>query len=207
MPALAGQVREPEARSGQVFADLLGGGLLVWGIVRGSWSGLALAAAGGLLLSRGLTSVRSEPIQAEPSAGHDLVLPEGPDEDLVAGAPALLAPPQAFGHPANEAPLTEAEQAVARTRAYRHALERGGGRLPPYDAERAVDDFRRAAGEVVQERAALQRFLAAIELDVDRALIDDGASLPDRTERPALSSPLSEGGARGEASCFANWSV
>lgn len=48
--------------------------------------------------------------------------------------------------------FTAEEYTQAQLRAYWHALERGGGTLPPYDPGRALDDFHRAVSEVMAGR-------------------------------------------------------
>jgi len=49
-------------------------------------------------------------------------------------------------------PLTEVEHARVKVRAYFLAMNRGGGKLPPYDHAQAVGDFWKAAGEVIAAR-------------------------------------------------------
>jgi hypothetical protein len=63
-------------------------------------------------------------------------------------------PVQDAGAVQRDAALTTEEHAEARRRAYFFALERGGGRLPPYDPGRAHDDFCRAAGQVIAARTS-----------------------------------------------------
>jgi hypothetical protein len=154
-----------------VFGGL---GLLACGLLRRSWSGLALAAAGGFLLSRGLARperpVRREhavPFEdgaavAEPEAVPFIVPPqeESSDAQVTESEPvsAVLAPPVPSPWRNEEevrsAALTEEEHALARVAAYYHALHRGGGFLPPFDPWQADADFRRGAAEVIARREA-----------------------------------------------------
>jgi hypothetical protein len=48
--------------------------------------------------------------------------------------------------------LTPAERAEVERMAYHYALQRGGGRLPPFDHALADEDFRRAAADVMGRR-------------------------------------------------------
>ncbi|MBV9124067.1 MAG: hypothetical protein JO112_11970 [Planctomycetes bacterium] len=162
--------------TGQAAQALAGGGLLTWGLLRGSWSGLALTAVGGLLVWHALTrregkttpserlllGVRTSPRKAEnakadrdlwPQAGRGKPVPQAEEK-----AVALVEVQQGSARtsvritpwPTEE--LTPEEHAEARVLAYFHALERGGGSLPPYDSGAAAGDFRRAAGEVLAQR-------------------------------------------------------
>jgi hypothetical protein len=45
--------------------------------------------------------------------------------------------------------LSDEEHARATEGAFLYALQRGRGNLPPYEHERARDDFARAAGDVL----------------------------------------------------------
>jgi hypothetical protein len=148
MPVLAGQEREPRTRSPEAAVGLLTAGLLIWGLGRRPWFGLTLAAAGSLWLYHGLTSPRRAPIPTNPD--WQPAFP-GPDEEETrfAVAPSAVLE-QSFGVP--DLPLTAEEHGEARVRAYYHALNRGGGQLPVFDAEQAIGDFCRAAGEVIELR-------------------------------------------------------
>ena len=156
---------------GQVVSVLGGWGLVVGGLLYGSWPGGAAAALGGLLLYRGLTrsgyarrgaAVRPDPAPAAEEArgapppaavlaSEEPVSPAGEPEP----APVVLVPPtdsQATASPAGGEALTPEEQ--ARVRAYFYALERGGGVLPVFDRARAEADYWRALAEVRAARAA-----------------------------------------------------
>jgi len=139
--------------------------------MRRSWSGLALATLGGCLVYRGLRRAADgagaptpqfphvppprteEPLSREaPAAERDdqppaRTPPASPDEALRSEPDLQTAVP-----PLEDGPLTAQEQGEAEVIAYFHALERGGGQLPPYDPWRAVEDFCRAAGEVMRRR-------------------------------------------------------
>ena len=51
--------------------------------------------------------------------------------------------------------LTERENQLARELAYFKALERGNGELPEYDADSSVNDFAKAAEQIVSRRIQL----------------------------------------------------
>src|ERR1700736_2423229 len=80
---------EPHASGAGLVQLLCGGGLIVYGLLRGSWPGLTLAAVGGFLVYRGLSSPPVAPVDQCP-------LP--PQDDLRAGpggarTPSVLLPP------------------------------------------------------------------------------------------------------------------
>jgi hypothetical protein len=144
----------PESRApGAGFPQFLcGGGLIVYGLLRGSWPGLMLAAAGGFLFYKGLTASPVAPMDRGPlpkdklqaGAGRarspSVVLPPvesetrlGQDLEKAADSTAPSPPPISPG-PAlvRGEELTTEEHAEAEVGAYYHALHRGGGLLPPY---------------------------------------------------------------------------
>jgi len=67
------------------------------------------------------------------------------DERIVLGHPAPIQFRKNLG-------LTPAEHRRAQELAYQYAIERGGGIIPPYDLARVVEDFCRAAGEIIRQR-------------------------------------------------------
>jgi len=163
----------PEERPGlpswQSLSVLGGCGLLVWGTLRGSWSGLALAALGGWLVYRGLS--RSE----EQDTPHEIPEANEPATDLleqqttplsVRAAPQPTLVEEALVTSAADVEmctvvaitldqveeLTPEEHELARTTAYYFALERGGGNLPGYEYYRAMEDFCRAAAQILASR-------------------------------------------------------
>ncbi len=142
--------------------------MFVYGLLRGSWLGLTLAAAGGFLLYRGLTP-SLKPANRRPLAtrddsekGHDgspAVVPPPADGELREGQgrrehadPVAAAPPASFLEANRSEALTPEEHGEAETAAYYRALRRGSGRLPPYEHSKAVEDFCWAAGIVLRQR-------------------------------------------------------
>jgi hypothetical protein len=174
--------REEEADSfGQITPSqaaqaLAGGGLMVWGLLRGTWSGLALTAVGGVLVYRSLGKRGNGTLPPEefplendlsPGEAEEPTDHLGPwyqagsrgdeptaEERAVASEEVqpvgAKSPARSNSWPAEE--MTPEEHAKARVRAYLHALQRGGNSLPPYDPAAAAGDFCRAAGEVLAQR-------------------------------------------------------
>jgi hypothetical protein len=170
-------IRQPETTtapkphgSGTELAQMLcGAGLVVYGLLRGSWPGLTLAAVGGFLIYRGLAapplvqadrcprppqddlqagagsarppSVALSPIEREPRLGQDF------DK---AGESTAASPPSLGMEQSEE--LTHKEHVEAELAAYYRALRRGAGYLPTYDHTKAVEDFCWAAEMVFRER-------------------------------------------------------
>jgi len=158
--------------SGEVLWFAAGGMLMLSGLLRRSWAGLTLAALGGYLVWHGLWR---EHHSQGPSTTPPLPFQEGeaqegadpnPVEMVETAEEELLA--QAVDEEASwlDAPLSAEEHARAEVSAYFLALERGGGQLPPYDLGRAVEDFCRAAGEVMRQRS---RSLARFTQERDRS--------------------------------------
>lgn len=162
MPALT----ESHTSSSQLVQLLCGSGLLAYGLLRGSWLGLTLAAAGGFMLYRSLapslkpTDRRRLPPQGDarsdwspavilPPADEDAQTQQAHEEyaDVVTAAS-----PPSFLEAARSEVLTPEEHCQAEVAAYYHAVERGGGGLPVYEYDRAVEDFCRAAGTVLRQR-------------------------------------------------------
>ena len=160
-----------------------GGGLLGWGLLRGSWSGLALACAGGFLVHRAL----NQPALSEARRGTVAPAEEAPSAPEWAGgerfpslseagrgnvaSPAAVSPargPERAAVPQRGNELSPEEHAEAKVAAYFRALERGGGWLPTYDPERTAEDFCWAAG-VVRGRRGGDGRLAARERGSDAA--------------------------------------
>lgn len=143
-----------------------GGGLLGWGLLRGSWSGLAMACAGGFLVHRALstpalpaarrgTVAPREDAASAPEWAWEERFPSLPEAERGhVASPAGLSPargPEGAAVPWQGNELSPEEHAEAEVAAYFRALERGGGWLPTYDPERAAEDFCWAAG-VVRDR-------------------------------------------------------
>jgi hypothetical protein len=155
---------------GQVVSVLGGWGLVVGGLLYGSWPGGAVAALGGLLLYHGLSRSRyarraRAVLPAPPPAVEEVAGPtptplatEGPGSSAAEPEPAQVVPaPSADGQtPASTAvgdgAPTPEESARVQVRAYFYALERGGGVLPSFDRARAEADYWRALTEVRAER-------------------------------------------------------